>query len=118
MSIYEQHDKAFNNVSAFVITDLKGQRVATCAFKRGQAVTCFFHIIGLEMTKGRAGGGGYDRASAAAYDAVTKTKVLDGARPEERETLKHMIEACKEGNGFSQWYDALRKRGYNVLQAV
>ena len=31
--IYEQHDKAFSRVSAFVILDSKGERVATVAIK-------------------------------------------------------------------------------------
>lgn len=116
-AIYEQHDKAFKNVSAYVVT-LGDKRLATVAFKRGNAVTCFLHVLGLEMTKGRANGGGYDRASAAAYDAVMKTKVLDGARPEEAHTLENFKKALKEGNGGSHWDRALRDMGYSVLQAV
>lgn len=123
-SIYEQHDATFRNVSAFVITNSVGVRIATVAFKRGNAVTCYAHIIGIEMTKGIANGGGYDRNSASFYNACEKmvncNDKTHGLR--EWQSLDQLIiifkDAAKKGNGGSHWHDALRAAGFNVFQAV
>lgn len=127
MSIYDQHDKAFNHVSAFVLAhDLgKGiERLATIAFKRGATgnIKCFFHQIGFEMQSGNAGGGGYDKTSAAFYDAAVKNarKVQADKEASERDIKDALaiVEAAKAGNGSSHWHNALRDAGYSLLQAV
>lgn len=127
-NIYDQHDKAFNNVNAYVIahnTKHGIERIATIAFKRGATgnVKCFFHHIGFPMQSGNAGGGGYDKPSAAFYDAVSKhIKALAGraSLPDDPEAIEaqSIFEAAKAGNGSSHWCDALRKAGFAVLQAV
>lgn len=117
--IYEQHTAAFKNISAFVICDKSGNRVATIAFKYGNAVTCYLHIIGLEMTKGRANGGGYDRKSAAARDAVLKTHA--GSYDDIKwfgEDRKAITQALIEGDKGGSWDSCLRDAGYVVHQAV
>lgn len=116
--IYEDHTKAFSNVNAYVICDPAGQRVATVAFKRGQAVTCYLHIFGLTMAKGRAGGGGYDRHSAAAWEAINKIKPANGSDPECAKLVPVFKKALEEGNGSSHWDIALQKHGFKVYQAV
>jgi len=67
-NIYDQHDKAFARVSAYVIAR-DGKRVATVAFKRppdgAGRLQVFVHWIGSEMVRGYAGGCGYDKHSAA-----------------------------------------------------
>lgn len=118
MSIYNRHDRAFKGIQAHVV--LKGgERIATVAFKHNSQsgnVQCFLHIIGLPMVHGKAGGGGYDKHSAAAYDAILKHKGM--ASSNTIAALLHFQEALKEGNGGSHWDRALAERGYNVLQAV
>ena len=116
--IYEKHQAAFKDVSAYIVTDHQNKLVARVAFKRGTAITCYFHLIGLAMTKGIAGGGGYDRNSAAAYSAIEKTKVLDGACPGVARLLPVFKTAIAKGNDGSHWDYALREAGFNVLQAV
>ncbi len=73
--IYDQHDKAFSNVSAFVIMK-DGERVATVAFKfpkdGASRLSCFLHVLSLPMVKGTATGYGYDKRSAAFKDAASK----------------------------------------------
>lgn len=113
--IYGKHAAAFNKVSAYVVTDKKGALIARIAFKRGLSVTCFLHIFGLKMTTGRANGGGYDRNSAAAYNAVMVIPNT-GAFPEGK-ILKEFKTALKEGNGGSHWDKALVEAGFNVMQA-
>lgn len=133
-NIYEKHDKAFYGITACVIARSFGgeeiERLATISFTRNQRsgnVRCFFHFLGYQMQQGSAGGGGYDKMSAAFYDATQKHLKLMGAMKEDKQnpgyaedvTLsKKIFQAAKEGNGGSQWADALRKAGFNVLQAI
>lgn len=117
MTIYDQHNTAFKNVSAYSIS-CNGERIGSIAFKRGQAITCYLHIFGIEMSRGKAGGGGYDRHSAAAYDAATRFKSYDGADPRIAPVLAQVQAALKEGAGAGSWDRDLRAAGFDVWQAV
>ena len=122
--IYEQYDAAFKSVEAYVICK-DGERVATIAFKYGNAVTAYVHWIGLEMVKGRVGGGGYDRRSGACNDASRKllamfqgpqsvpyrARALDGG-------FQAFNEALKDGASGAGFDRCLRDAGFTVLQAV
>jgi hypothetical protein len=77
------------------------------------------------MQEGNAGGGGYDKPSAAFYEAAVKNLENVAARPEnvlnETDDLKHarLIQlAATAGNGSNHWYNALRDNGFSLLQAV
>lgn len=126
-NIYEQHDKAFHAISAYVIAHLTVhgiERLATVSFKRGSTgnVRCYFHQIGYEMQSGNAGGGGYDKMSAAFYDAVEKNAKKAQANKEavaaDIADALTILSAAKAGNGSSHWHNALRDAGYAVLQAI
>lgn len=111
--IYEQHRKAFANVSAYIVLK-DGERVASVTFKFGARVACYFHIIGSQMAKGWAGGGGYDRTSASAYVAV---RAIDrNAFPEHMALIDAMREAITD-TGRS-WDRDLAEAGFVVCQAV
>lgn len=138
--IYDQHDTAFANVSAFVIAK-DGERVATIAFKFGAAVTAYVHWCGGRMVRGRADGGGYDRKTAACSDA---TRRMDN--PSQAAWLREAQERCAEPHpqawddevtrleaGLADWRafrdalaqdsgrdwsDQLRDAGFDVWQAV
>lgn len=118
-AIYEQHDAAFKNVSAYIV--LKGDKVvAKVAFKFGGAVTAYVHWIGLEMTKGRAGGGGYDRQSAAvAYAArkIPEAPFVTMADAQERGNRDAFLKAAR-ADGGQHWDGALRDAGFTVIQAI
>ena len=122
MSVYEQHDTAFRNVAAFVIAK-DGKRVATIAFKFGGAVTAYVHWLGIEMTKGRAGGGGYDRKTAACAAAIRRIPIAsrsaEDGTPYDRETKvpRAFITALEADRGPS-WESALRDAGFDVWGAV
>jgi hypothetical protein len=108
--IYKQHETAFKGVSAYVIASPTGERVATIAFKyaaSGLRTTCYMHWLGSPMVKGIASGGGYDKASAAAWEAA---KRLD-LRPD------HLFKAAIKDQG-RHWDQDLKAAGFNVLQAV
>lgn len=124
--IYDQHEKAFAQVSAFIIMQ-NNERVATVAFKfpRDGAgrLSCFLHVLGLPMVKGIAGGYGYDKKSAAFTDAARKADKVkleswqsEGGYSRERE-IASLMRAAMVYDG-SSWEDALRKVGFTVLQAV
>jgi hypothetical protein len=115
--IYDQHRSAFANVSAYVVLK-DGQRVATVAFKFGNAVTAYVHWFGTEMTKGRACGGGYDRQSAAVASAARRElRNLCGGATGNVVDFNSFWRACEKDGGAS-WDRALTEAGFTVLQAV
>lgn len=118
-NIYDQHRAAFSNVSAYVILNAAGDRVATIAFKypRGGAgrLYAYVHIFGCEMVRGSASGGGYDKHSAACADAVRKMKA--GDRTKCVDGLAHFYAALRADDG-RHWDSRLRDAGFTVLQAV
>lgn len=119
--IYEQFDTAFKNIRAAVITDKSGNMVAKVCFKFGNAVTCYLHIFGLEMARGVASGGGYDRKSSAAYSAVGRIKLpaLSDERFEHFRALHiQFADALAKGAEGSSWDRALIEAGFNVLFAI
>ena len=107
MNIYEKHGRAFNLVSAYVITDKAGARVGTVAFKFPKdgagRLWCYMHNIGLPMVRAQAGGYGYDKRSAAAYNAA---KLIAG---------DSWASAVK--NNGQDWIRDIEDAGFNVRQA-
>lgn len=117
--IYEQHAKAFAGVSAYVILH-NGERVATIAFRhptRGMRLWAYVHWHGLEMVRGKADGGGYDKASAAVGNAARKLKSLDAATDIATGEFWAFLDACHDRDG-RHWDNRLRDAGFTVLQAV
>lgn len=110
-SVYDVHDAAFGKVTAAVVL-CDGRHVAKVTMKHGNAVSAFVHWIGTEMTTGRAGGGGYDRATAAVEAAAMKG-----------------YKACSDGDAHRfwdalivedgrRWDRRLEDAGYAVLFAI
>lgn len=115
-NIYDQHDKAFQSVSAYVITTKGGKPIGKVAFRNGNRVTCFMHVGGTRMSKGWADGGGYDRASAAAESAAMHINE-SGAWPQHKAHVGRIKRALSGDSGYS-WDRRLQDAGYQVLQAV
>lgn len=113
--IYQQHRAAFAAVSAYVILH-RGERVATVAFKYPRdgagRLYAYVHWLGSPMVRGFAGGGGYDKHSAACAAAVRKMAV-PGASP----ASDAFVIAMNVDRGYG-WDDELRRAGFDVLQAV
>ena len=102
--IYDQHRKAFPQVSAYVVccgTDggtEQSERIATVAFKfpadGAGRLYCYLHVVGLPMVRSYAGGGGYDKASAAVEGCAKKLaaelrKLTDSDREHYADTISH-----------------------------
>lgn len=98
--IYEQHQAAFRQVSAYVIVSQSGDRIASTA-----------------MVRGHANGYGYDKKSAAVRSAMENLKVKDGCDPG---VQKLMVVLQSHGSEMDadNWDNVLRNAGYNVFQAV
>ena len=115
--IYEQHDAAFNRVAAYVIAR-NGERVATIAFKfpadGAGRLYAYVHWLGLEMVRGHASGGGYDKRSAAC--SVAARQIIDCAVHGE-DDLSRFRRALTPDDGYT-WDRRLRDAGFTVWQAV
>ena len=116
-SIYDQHDAAFSNVSAYVV--MKGaERVATIAFKYprdgASRLYVYVHYFGQEMVRGHANGYGYgyDKRSAAIANAGNKITTGDDA------SAVAFAAALRDGDNGLGWERALNGSGFTVLQAV
>jgi hypothetical protein len=117
--IYEQHDAAFANVSAYIIVK-NGERIAKVAFKYPRdgagRLYAYVHVFGTEMVRGFAGGYGYDKASAAVYDASRKGEpIATASAPQEYFDFWNAI--LTGGDGI-YWNDRLRAAGFDVWQVV
>lgn len=119
-SIYDQHDKAFQHVSAFVILK-DGERVATIAFKfpkdGASRLYAYVHWIGIEMVRGYASGYGYDKRSAAIESAVARLPYTDELDENHKPDLALFRSALTDIGG-NTWDRALQDAGFTVLQAV
>jgi hypothetical protein len=122
-NIYDQHQAAFQNVSAYVILK-NGERVATIAFKwpRDGAgrLYAYVHWIGVEMTRGHANGGGYDKRSAAVSSSIGRMTDPLNVNLWEADKLgayDAFRGALARDNGH-EWHNRLRDAGFDVVQAV
>jgi hypothetical protein len=115
--IYDQHGKAFENVCAYVVT--KGDDlIAKVAFKRarsGLRTTCYLHILGAQMVRAYASGGGYDKCSAAVHSAIGRVVAHEG----DVRTIQR-VGAFRDAvtDDGKSWDNALRQAGFTVHQAV
>ena len=126
--IYAQHKAAFPNVSAYVIAK-DGERIATIAIKypsgSGLRLYAYVHFLGMPMVRAFAGGGGYDKVSAAiqrAGELIAPEYFTDENEPtawaiakSECEAFRAALVDCPDGGS---WDIFLRKSGYVVWQAV
>jgi hypothetical protein len=120
--IYDQHEAAFARVSAFVVLGESQERVANIAFKHpadgAGRLYAYVHWFGIEMVRGHAAGGGYDKktgaCSAARLPFPKKVEDALGLRYAEYERFRNAL-ASDRG---PTWDQALRQAGFTVLQAV
>jgi hypothetical protein len=119
--IYDQHRAAFNQVSAYVI--MRGaDRVATVAIKYPRdgagRLYSYVHWLGVPMVRGFAGGGGYDKRTAACASAARKLPDhLPAGYDAECEAYRGFVNIMREDGGLD-WNSALTRTGFTVLQAV
>lgn len=114
--VHERFDTATTNIGAYTV-HLGGRYIGRLVFKFPREgagrVHCFAQVWGLAMERGWAGGGGYDKRSAAARSAVKSITVEDGADPEATKHLKVWQEQLAGYDGDT-WNAALERAGYQV----
>ena len=108
---YAAFDRAFSNVSAYLIT-YEGQQVGRVAFKHGSSVQCFAQLWGSDMQRGKASGGGYDRSTAAAEAAFASIGEGD-VRPDVQQHVDAIKQAMAGPEG-QRWISRIEAAGYTV----
>ena len=120
-AIYDEFDRATGKLFAYLVIDPKLDGRASCVgrlvFKHGARVSCYLQVWSGPMVIGRAGGGGYDRATAAAHDALSKWQKDDYTDPPCLEHVERWREAFS-GSGGEGWYNQLRAAGYIVQHVL
>lgn len=120
-NIYDQHRAAFRNVEAHIVMH-DGCKVATVAFKFPKdgagRLAAYVHWFGLEMVRGSASGGGYDKRSAACAVAVRKIMGDVAHISEQSPELRAAFVEVMARDVGQTWDAALRAAGFDVLQAV
>ena len=120
-NIYDQHNASFPLVSAYVVLH-DGARVATVAhkFPRDGAgrLYAYVHWLGVPMVRGYAGGGGYDKRTAACASAARKLPAnLPSGYDANAAAYGRFIDVMRADGGLD-WATALTGAGFTVLQAV
>lgn len=110
--IYDKFGKAFYYVSAHAAI-YEGQFVKI-AFKYPKdgagRLTCYLHVVGEVMVHGTASGYGYDKASAAMYDAVMKLKGDDKTEKALKD-IAHKFDS-------SGWRDSMKESGFEIYSIM
>jgi len=75
------------------------------------------HWLGTEMVRGYAGGGGYDKHSAACAAAVSRMKAPDDPARAPAVSWYLFQEAARKNDGYT-WRQNLESAGFDVWQAV
>lgn len=116
---YAAFDRSFFSVSAYAIS--KGaDQVGRVVFKTGGAVRAFVQLWGSDMTIGQAGGGGYDRATAAVEAAAIKLHKTATPSDPERAAMRVQIIAAMIDPAADErrWADRLERLGYTVTTII
>lgn len=115
--IYDQYDRAFQNVSAYVVMK-DGHIVATVTFKfpkDGAGRLCaYVHFLGTHMARGFANGYGYDKKSAAVENAIQAFGCVQDPTLDGLDLFFKTLAKCDS----MQWDNALRSVGFIVFQVV
>lgn len=118
--VYDKFDAAFRHMQAACLI-LEGQNVGRIALKYGHACTAFVQVWGAPMQTGRAGGGGYDRATAAIEAAARKLQPeqVNAERRLEREAMLRLCTAFgPEARDGIAWASRLEAAGFTVANVL
>lgn len=108
-------------MSAYVVM-WGGERVATVAIKYPRdgagRLYSYVHWLGVPMVCGYAGGGGYDKRTAACANAARKLpESLPEGYDKNGDAYSAFLAIMREDGGLD-WNSALTRAGFTVLQVV
>ena len=119
--IYHQFDTSFANVSAFYITDADDTRVGRICIKFPKdgagRLYAYVHVYGSRMVRGSAVGYGYDKRSAAVWDAAGNLRSNEDDVPATPDHLAMWKAALMKDSG-AEWTRKLEAAGYRVHQVI
>ena len=120
-SNWNKFDKAFNQVSAFLVLDAETRNtVAKISLKYPKdgagRLTCYMHIIGNELQIGTASGYGYDKRTTAIINAADNyLKNAEGFNVPEASFLNLLNSNMAQ----SGWQEVINeKNGFTVIQVI
>lgn len=114
MDVYEKFDAAFRGISAYAILR-DGKPVGRVAIKHGGRCVVYLQAWGAPMVTASAGGGGYDRATAAMEKAATKLACDDDAAWPDVQAVK---DAILSGAGGWGWERRLEDAGFVIANVI
>lgn len=118
--IYEQFDKATSNLTAVALI-YNGRPAGRIVLKFSAATTAYVQIWGVEMTSGRATGGGYDKGTAAVAAAVAKTAkaAMCSDIPASAANAFAALRAAFDGpDDGRRWEPRLEGAGFTIARVV
>lgn len=122
-SNWTKFDKAFNQVSAFIVLDSETKNViAKIALKYPKdgagRLSCYMHIIGNEVQIGTASGYGYDKRTSAIISASDKFDLSsENCKLKSKEI--EFIQMLSTSLAQSGWQEAINeKSGFITLQVI
>lgn len=120
-SNWNKFDKAFSQVSAFIILDSETKdvisKIALKYPKDGAGrLSCYIHIIGNEVQIGTASGYGYDKRTSAIIDSANKCfKHCDKFTVAQLKFINRLL----EDKAHSGWQEVVNeKNGFITLQVI
>ena len=115
--IYDQFDKATSNTTAVALI-YAGRVAGRIVIKFGAAATAYVQIWGVEMTNGRATGGGYDKATAAVEAAVAKGKGLSAGDNISAANALWALRSAFDGADGRGWEQRLETCGFTIARVI
>jgi hypothetical protein len=114
MDVYEKFDAAFRGISAYAILR-DGKPVGRVAIKHGGRCTVYLQAWGAPMVTAYAGGGGYDRATAAMEKAASLLACdVDAAWP----AVQAVKDAILSGRDGYRWTSRLEAAGFTIANVI
>lgn len=122
MAIYEQFDKATRRVGAYVIFrdgKVSGRVVLAYPVDGASRLYAYVQVWGAPMVRAFAGGGGYDKGTAAVCHAISRLEPEKGEYPSPA-NVAEMISAWRAAvasDGGYSWKHQFEAAGFEVAQA-
>ena len=115
-NIYDQRDKAFSNVGAYVIMHGAIQQgiinIKYPASGEGR-LTAYVHLFGSRMVKASCSGANYDKVGTALYKIALEQLKNDEVTDEKHKSFYEALKNCNSGFDRHATYGQ-----YTLLQAV
>jgi len=116
--IYDRFNTATRDLTAQALL-LDGKPVGRIVIRDAQACSAFVQIWGASMAIGKAGGGGYDRHSAAVFDAIGKlTDRPDGRDESAFVAFNRIRKSARSWNGGTRYAYHLESAGFTVCNVI